>query len=197
MFCLNGTCVCPNNNAPLGTNLNCMSCYDTCRPPQTCCPGIGCRDLTGDPNNCNSCGRKCPWERICVGRSCVCPSGLTDCGPSFPCRDLMNDSLNCGWCGHFCPEGQICSAGKCVGGNGGPQCAVIGDSCVPDAQPGTHCCQTSPARCVYEQCRSCLPHGKECFPNQMCCDTLDTCKLDLPSEKTICSYGGSFIQHPS
>jgi hypothetical protein len=87
-----------------------------------------------------------------------------------------------------CDPGLVVQNGQCVSSS--TPCANFGDSCVPDNQPGTHCCQnsTNPAKCVGGFCKNCVPHGQQCLPNQtqICCDPSDSCKLDQATETTIC-----------
>jgi hypothetical protein len=90
-----------------------------------------------------------------------------------------------------CNPGLTLRNGACVADDPTtPTCAAPTEACVPDKQPGTHCCQTSgaPQFCVYGHCKLCVPHGDECkaFGSQLCCDTSDSCVLDQSSEKTVC-----------
>jgi hypothetical protein len=129
----------------------------------------------------------------------------------IPCAHGCNPPLKvanglCRLCG---ATGQPpCDSGGCLSGLVGvngqcmpPQpppprnCANLGGACVADHVPGTHCCQGSspPIRCVFGQCRVCVPHGEECaaFGSQLCCSIDDLCVLDQSTEKVVCDITDS------
>jgi hypothetical protein len=73
-------------------------------------------------------------------------------------------------------------------------CVTINNPCVPDSQPGKHCCKEPPQLCVYGVCRACILHGEECVPGgtQICCSAKDgdVCMLDQFTEKVVCGIPG-------
>ncbi|MDF2696355.1 MAG: Tryptophan synthase alpha chain [Labilithrix sp.] len=76
------------------------------------CNGIfddGCEtDLFSDPENCGTCGKKCPAGVRCVDGQCGCPLGRQDCGGK--CIDVRFADKNCGACGVECePPQERCS----------------------------------------------------------------------------------------
>jgi hypothetical protein len=114
------------------------------------------------------CGRGCTNGAICCGNRCV-----------------FNDSHNCGACGNACQFGEVCQGQKCQ--STPPACAQSDQACVPDRQPGTHCCQSpSPQICLFEICRVCIAHGQVCptRSRQICCSPDDQCVLD-PSDGQV------------
>jgi hypothetical protein len=102
--------------------------------------------LTGDPNNCGSCGNVCSLGDSCVDGVCAAPCGppapcavgtlLQDGGTACPagtvicpsgaclCTTTATDPNNCGACGVVCDTGA-CQNGQCVPGcPAGQLCAV-------------------------------------------------------------------------
>jgi hypothetical protein len=118
-----------------------------------------------------------------------CPLGTIFCGG----RCVASDPQNCGSCGTACPVGAVCVGLQCVSDSA---CAQIGGGCVPDNQPGVHCCQGGPqlALCVWGTCRPCIPTGQVCppFGPQICCDANKgpgfnyQCVLDPNSGEAVC-----------
>lgn len=105
-----------------------MACQ--CRDGTTYCPGSRfgspqmCADTENDPNNCGSCGYRCPFVQnaapTCTHGRCTfeCNKGMADCNGSSAdgCETLVTlDPLNCGACGTSCDvgHGQPCVDGKC------------------------------------------------------------------------------------
>jgi hypothetical protein len=100
-------------------------------------------------------------------------------------------------CDSGCDQGLVLSNGYCVTPQPLPppeSCSQSGESCVPDSQPGQHCCQHpgAPQLCVYGFCKPCIPHGQEVppGPNQLCCDWGDQVVLDQSSGKAVCGIPG-------
>jgi hypothetical protein len=102
-------------------------------------------------------------------------------------------------CDTGCNQGLVLQNGFCAAPQMPPPptpppelCSDIGGPCVPDRQPGTHCCQRpgSPELCVFETCKACIPHGQECVRGgtQICCSAKDgdVCVLDQFTEKVVC-----------
>ncbi|AKV01117.1 Tryptophan synthase alpha chain [Labilithrix luteola] len=101
-----------------------------CRNGTTYCPGVlfvsteTCADLDNDPNNCGSCGYKCPGilngSPACSHGRCTvkCNEGMADCDGRADngCEaSLKFDARNCGSCGNLCDvgSGQPCVDGIC------------------------------------------------------------------------------------
>jgi hypothetical protein len=106
-----------------------MACQ--CRDGTTYCPGSFrgppemCADTENDPNNCGSCGYKCPFVRnanpTCTHGRCTfdCNEGWADCNGTSAdgCEALVTeDPHNCGGCGKACAvgQGQPCVDGECA-----------------------------------------------------------------------------------
>lgn len=102
---------------------------DECAATDTCCPGIGCRNLDEDEDNCGICGNPCGAGETCVAGVCTC-GGTTAalgedacpesgggleanicCGTS--CRDVSRDDANCGMCGLVCGLHSACTDRRC------------------------------------------------------------------------------------
>jgi hypothetical protein len=127
-----------------------------------------------------------------------------------PCNHVCNYPMKpvggvCRFCGSNgqvpcdigCNSGLVVSNGLCKppptpSGPNGPICSTVGQTCVPDNQQGTHCCQApgAPQLCVFGFCRACVPHGNVCAlgGTQICCSAKDgdVCKLDPGSGNAVC-----------
>jgi len=171
-----------------------------------CQPGLGVRGGV-----CGYCGRsqQYPCDNGCSaglgiqgGRCAYCgASGQAPCD-NQKCKDGLGISggrcLACGGftqppCDNGCDLGLVLENGQCVSST---PCANIGESCVPDTQSGTHCCQnnTNLAKCVYQTCRGCAVHGQPC-PTGICCDLNDVCKSDPNTGGTICDIPEGGLPH--
>jgi hypothetical protein len=83
------------------------------------CAG-SCFNSQSDPNNCGTCGHACApihAQFVCIGGTCQCPTGTTQCGSI--CADLQADNQNCGSCGRSCAQIDAgatftCNAGQCT-----------------------------------------------------------------------------------
>ncbi len=73
--------------------------------------GNGCVDVVSSPAHCGACTTTCAAAQDCVGSTCVCKSGLTNC--QGVCVDLQIDGTNCGLCGHACVGKKTCLGGAC------------------------------------------------------------------------------------
>ncbi len=174
-------------------------CQNGCESPLRVAKGV-----------CQSCGSSyqipcdtgCDKGLVLVGDTC------TPCGNpnQQPCQNGCNSPLkikrglcqacgaaNQGPCDSGCDPGLILEGPVCASPPPGPTtCAPVNNACVPNTQPGLHCCQPSgaPTLCDYGTCRACVPHGKECalYGPQLCCDAQngDVCKLDQATEKVVC-----------
>lgn len=67
------------------------------------------------------------------------------------------------------------------------------NECVPDGQPGNHCCNTAsaPEVCIWSICRACIPHGAACgtagSSSALCCSATDACVADPVTAATTCN----------
>jgi hypothetical protein len=69
-------------------------------------------DLSSDPQNCGTCGLRCPAGALCQNGQCsVCDPPQVGCANG--CVDLSSDPNNCGACGTVCPACNSCSGGQC------------------------------------------------------------------------------------
>jgi hypothetical protein len=172
--------------------------------------------LKPDHGLCAACGNlnQAPCDSICnygttpingVCRLCGY-DGLPPCATTGCVYPYKVSGGVCRPCGN---KGQIPCDGACGPGltvrNGlcslpdpstPESCASIGGGCVPDTQPGTHCCQHpgAPELCVYGQCNACIPHGEEvpAWGTQICCSAKDgdVPVLDQFSGKVVCGIPG-------
>jgi len=106
--CMLGKCVatqcnppCMNGNSCVGGQCACNA-GPACSTTTTCCSD-GCKDLTSDPLNCNSCGKKCDAGDYCCKGNCQPP-----------------DNNNCGGCGTSCGAEHCCTGCKT------PHCSALG-----------------------------------------------------------------------
>jgi hypothetical protein len=112
-------------------------------------------DTMTDPDNCGSCGNKCPANNTCSCGACTppCTGGLSPC--CGQCVDVNKDPNNCGTCGNACvpPMGgtPVCGNGACsftcatdAGTDGGGPLV----ECGPDSgTPGCFDLSTSASAC--------------------------------------------------
>lgn len=114
--------------------------------------GDGCEtNVSGDVNNCGSCGYKCATpsvgEATCIDGVC----GVTTCGARYKdcngnatdsCEtDTFRDASNCGGCGTVCAAGTN-AVGVCVQGKCQLSCQGLYLDCNGDASDG---CETNGA----------------------------------------------------
>jgi hypothetical protein len=92
---------CTNGNTCVGGQCACNA-GPACSSTTTCCSN-GCKDLTSDPLNCNSCGKKCDAGDYCCKGNCQAP-----------------DNNNCGGCG------MGCGAERCCTSCSTPHCSSLG-----------------------------------------------------------------------
>ncbi|MCB9593508.1 MAG: hypothetical protein H6719_12310 [Sandaracinaceae bacterium] len=155
-MCSGGRCTCAGTMGSVGGG-------SACPGTPTCCPGVGCRDLTSDNNNCGMCGMMCTGGTSCMGSSCsgcdgmsMCGGGTTCCSPAG-CRNTNNDPAHCGGCGLSCGGGgtggtaETCSSGICrcgpsMGAGGGADACTAGQACCP-SNGGCSTLATDPANC--------------------------------------------------
>ncbi|HOX47257.1 MAG TPA: hypothetical protein PK668_26930 [Myxococcota bacterium] len=96
-------------------------------PESQCCPtlggGLGCVDLTSDPQNCGGCGLACGPDMGCVAGACQCSQlsgpGCPADGPAPHCRGFQCACPDFAGGVQACAPGQSCCAGD-AGGQGGP-----------------------------------------------------------------------------
>jgi hypothetical protein len=193
-----GACgvVCPNGpgtRSVFGAEWFCqsgecrMACAaDTVKHTGDCNHDIadGCEvNLQCDPNNCGSCGTKCPAGLACIFGNCGCPAGRTTCGNTScgaECIDLSQDDLNCGTCGNECPPSEDptpphmvlgCVASQC----GKLKCESYHGDCNNNENDG---CEAA----FLEDPENCGMCGRACAPGQRCENAQCKC---APSE-TAC-----------
>ena len=130
--CLDGACVCP------GTSQRCGSL-------QTCCPGVGCFDLSRSAAHCGSCTVVCPPGEMCTTGSCEVQSG---------------------GCGQGCPSGSLCVAGVCTCNGVAVMCSFDKAQCCPNPQAtSTGCIDTN------SDVNNCGGCGRVCANDQpLCCN---------------------------
>lgn len=159
---------------------------------------------------CAACGEngQAPCDTGCVYGTTQIAGVCRHCGGEgqVPCEGRCNYPMKiaqgvcrlCGAAGQIpcatgCNHGLVVSNGLCVTPSQPPDvCAAIGEACVPDHQPGMHCCRQAspPGLCVYGQCRVCVRHGEQCLAggSQICCDAVhgDMCVLDPATDTVVC-----------
>jgi hypothetical protein len=128
-------------------------------------------------------------------------NGQVPCDKGSPCvypyKVAGGACRRCGGTGEIpcdtgCGQGLIVANGVCVSPQAPPPvtCASVGQSCVPNTQPGTHCRQNpgAPESCVFGTCRACIPHGQEVppFGTQICCAFQDSVVIDPFTGNAIC-----------
>jgi hypothetical protein len=155
--CPDGETACAGECVDLQTNgANCGECGTSCGSAcvdgecaeetepgcpdgQTECGGV-CLDTTADDANCGICGFACPAGRTCVGGSCLCVEGTTEC------------------LGICCAANEVCVEGFCqaAGDEGGDQQGA-GD-------------QQGLDQGAYEGGnQACSPAGEGCADGSTCC----------------------------
>jgi hypothetical protein len=79
---MNGTCTCDGG--------------PQCTGAETCCPGLGCRDLSSDAAACGSCGKACnSFDELCCSGNCI-PRNNSNCGS---CGNSCGFLTSCCVCG--------------------------------------------------------------------------------------------------
>jgi hypothetical protein len=135
---------------------NCGKCSKVCIPPPNSAPSCvggkcayecllgfadcdgkadnGCEiNLSNDPNNCKSCGTKCPTLQngspACSGGECigVCQIGYGNCSDVIPgCEtNIYDNKSHCGLCNNVCPNNGACLSGIC-------QCTGTTQTAIPN-----------------------------------------------------------------
>jgi len=128
-----------------------------CASGLTRCSGT-CLDLTGNFNNCGSCGNVCKTGQTCSTSQCRCPTGYDSCTSASAttlCQDKVSaDANNCGACGTVCPTGATCVNSVCQCPTGKIAC---NKTCIDPATDKSNCgvCGTtctSTQQCLYGAC---------------------------------------------
>jgi hypothetical protein len=169
-----------------------------------CKPGLGLKNglcISCGGSNQSPCDGGCKSGTRLINGVCVLcgHNAQPPCtnGCAYPLKVAAGVCRQCGAngqmpCDFGCSQGLVINGNKCVPPAQSPQpenCSTAGQSCVPDRQPGAHCCQSSgPQLCVFTYCKPCIPHGQQCTKNQLCCDAKDgdVCRLDFESGTETC-----------
>jgi hypothetical protein len=171
--CANKQCNIPDQDCcqgscqPLGTNVNCAACGNTCTNGMICIHGT-CTCPSGEANcsgtcqplgtnvNCANCGNTCINGKTCINGNCACPPGLAVCGDHCCPPGLCNPFGGC------CQPEQSCGSNLCC-----LPCQTCGNG-------GCRDCDGSPPRC--ETCKNgiCVA-GTDCWG--VCCGDCQTCDL--------------------
>jgi hypothetical protein len=138
-----------------------------CLVGQLCCAGV-CKDKNTDPMNCGGCGNVCTGGKTCVGGTCVCPAGLSDC--AGVCTTL-GTNLNCRACGDACTGGKACAGGTCACPAGLSDCAGV--------------CTTLGTN---QNCRAC---GDACIGGKTCVGGTCVCPAGLSDCFGVCTILGT------
>jgi hypothetical protein len=160
----------------------CAVCGSIGQPPCDAGCNFGSRNVNGICRQCGYAGQL-PCD---VGSPCVYPYKVAN-GVCRACGGTGQIPCDVG-----CGQGLVVVNGVCVSPQAPPPvtCASIGQSCVPNTQPGTHCCQNpgAPELCVHQKCEPCIPHG-EVIPlgaKQICCAYQDAPVIDPFTGDWIC-----------
>jgi hypothetical protein len=163
----------------------CAACGAIGQPPCDDGCNAGARNVNGICKQCGYSGQlPCDNGKVspCVYPYKVAGGVCRYCGGTgqVPC-----DATGCG-------QGLVLINGVCVSPPppGPDTCASIGNACVPNTQPGMHCCQSpgAPASCVWQKCEACIPHG-QVIPlgaKQICCAYQDAPVIDAFTGNWIC-----------
>jgi len=159
-------------------------CQPLCEAGYSDCNGIpddGCEsNPKTDPNNCGICGNQCPDGVACIGGTCGCPPGMTECNGT--CVDLTSDDANCGTCGFACADHQPedagtvpphmfhgCWEGQCKDLRCYRDSKVFWADCNQNVDADG--CEVDLKKPNSEHCGQC---GNQCAPGQQCFSTSDT-----------------------
>lgn len=143
--CSGGTCRCAGGSA--------------CTSGKTCCPGLGCVDLTSDAFHCGACSKACNRGESCVAGVCKCGSGAACAAGELCC--ISGGSATCSstgvcMCGATtCAPGQVCCGTQCADtATDNANCGVCGHACV------------APLACSNGECAC---NGGICTGGDTCC----------------------------
>ncbi len=135
------------------------------------CNGLiddGCEvDSSSDPNNCGSCGNKCPSGQPCYDGACGCPSGYALCDGQ--CTNIAQDNQHCGACGSECPWVDAPCGSKDLPPNTYTNCN--------NGQCAQFVCYSG-----YADCNGDMKHG---------CDSTDGCEANLYEDPNNCGQCGN------
>jgi hypothetical protein len=148
-----------------------------------------------------ACSQGCNYGLIPIGGVCR-PCGANGQPPcdkrcDYPMKIANGVCRSCGAKGQIpcdigCDYPFVVVNGVCAARQEPPQqqCATFNEACVPQTQPGPHCCQQAgtPLSCVWQKCVACVPHGEVCQlgGTQVCCSYNDSCVLDPYSGNAVC-----------
>ncbi|MCD6482906.1 MAG: hypothetical protein J7K83_01385, partial [Candidatus Aenigmarchaeota archaeon] len=146
----------------------CVYSHTFCGFGEGCCSGVGCVDLSSDPDNCGSCGNSCDDGNVCTDDSCV----------SGSCQHTPK------------PDGTVIDGGVCCDGNWieGGECCSDADCASKSCDNGVNpVCDTTgtygnPYTCACPKCKS----SDECAnPTDCCAYEVDPSRGDCVPEGTI------------
>jgi len=206
------TCV-TQNLSPTGTTGYCV-CQNT---GWTLCTGVGCTDLTSNPNSCGSCNNRCASGQICCNGVCVGSTGTSNCGTcgnicsginprccQNKCVDVDNDPLNCGSCLQSCAKNSFCCAGKCIPPDS-KNCGGCNISCGPnqkcqDGKCVSGCDPNSGLTNCNGVCKNLLTDNNSCGACNVPCPAGSFCSsgvcqsMTCPTNTVFCPNLGACIQ---
>lgn len=193
----------------------CRAPWGTCATSKYLCD----IDFANDPENCGSCGNKCPtdsWRASelhatwkCVNGACqmACSTYLWgECNGHIEdgCETPLRTNDNCAACGDTCAEGSLCVTDTCVGC--APNETLCGTVCADLVSNDANCgacgtvCPRFPAgypaapKSMYYGCANSVCNNLKCLMGYANCngELNDGCEVDLSKDPKNC--GGCGIE---
>ena len=204
-----------------GTPVVDMCPSDKCKAPWATCSTsrfLCDVDLSNDPENCGSCGNKCPtdaWRNaelnakwICVGGACqmTCSSTFyADCNGRIEdgCETPLSKKENCATCGNVCPGDTICGNFACQGCKPGEascwgNCVKLDSDDYNCGSCGTFCNgyppdKDPPPANMYYGCQNASCGNLKCQNGFADCDSkMDTCcEIYVAGDRENCGACGN------